>query len=97
MCTLEERIEGGKERRKSVECCWEDDVDGGWYALHHYERVSALAEKWNAELGIDDFSVKLLKEGIRDRPKMPKWMRGRCLVFSRQLKSWKLQLVAHLL
>ena len=47
-----------------------------WYARPHYERVAALADGWREELGIDDFTARILREGIRDPPQNPEWGKG---------------------
>ena len=46
------------------------------HARPHYERVGIMAENWKSELGIDDFTVRILKEGIRDKPAYPVWGKG---------------------
>lgn len=55
------------------------DVDMEWYARPHAERVGALAEKWQDELGMDGFTARILREGIRDKPCRPVMGMGRCL------------------
>lgn len=52
-----------------------DDEVGRW-ERPHYERVGEAAEKWKEELGVSDYFVKILREGIRDAPARPEWGKG---------------------
>lgn len=51
-------------------------VDGECFSRPHYERVGALAEKWKSLLGIDDFTARMLREGIRYKLARPEWDKG---------------------
>ena len=63
MCASAGVGEGGRTREE-------------WYARPYYERVAALADGWREELGIDDFTARILREGIRDPPQNPEWGKG---------------------
>lgn len=51
-------------------------VDEELYGRPHYERAGALADKWQEVLGVDDFTARILREGIKDKPSMTQWGKG---------------------
>ena len=55
---------GEKEEGSYV---WEDE----WVERPHYERVGALATKWGDEMGVDEFTQRIFREGVKEFPKAP--------------------------
>lgn len=49
-----------------------------WYTRSHYERVAALPNGWQEELGIDYFIVRFLKRVSVTRRRIPSGEKVRC-------------------
>lgn len=47
-----------------------------WFSRPHHERVGALDNGCKRELGIDEFTARILREGIRDPPQNTEWGNG---------------------